>query len=369
VTSHEITPGTNAATVRPFASRLAPAVTAGGFAMDDYWVWGASAIHADAPGEDGRYHLFAERWPRQLPAHPHWLTNADIVHAVADRPEGPYTFLDVALPAGGPNRWDGLAVMNPAVQRYGDQFLLFYIGVNYLFDPPDPSDPDTWLDLDTQFESRYKPAWNTKRIGIAVADSLDGPWRRPERPAILPRYSKWDAMTTSNPAPWVHDNGRIYLCYKSRPGVAGEPRMMLGMAAADSPDGPFDRLSDEPILRFDDPDQHVEDPCLWHEDGQFHLLCKDMTGKATGEWGAGIYAVSDDAVDWHFADPIKGYSRTVAWDDGKTRTHANFERPSLLMQRDDHGVRRPTHFLAAMADESEPWAFDRSWNAVIPLRD
>ena len=43
-----------------FIEKLAPSVKNGGFEMDDYWVWGASVIK----GEDGKYHMFASRWPR-----------------------------------------------------------------------------------------------------------------------------------------------------------------------------------------------------------------------------------------------------------------------------------------------------------------
>jgi len=54
----------------------------GGFRMDGYWVWCGSVIKA----EDGRYHLFASRWPRDITFHPGWMTNSEIVRAVADKP-------------------------------------------------------------------------------------------------------------------------------------------------------------------------------------------------------------------------------------------------------------------------------------------
>lgn len=44
--------------IRPFRSRLCPAVRGGGFSMENYWIWCGSP----AKGEDGRYHLFASRW-------------------------------------------------------------------------------------------------------------------------------------------------------------------------------------------------------------------------------------------------------------------------------------------------------------------
>src|SRR5262245_42584521 len=58
----------------------------GGFRMEGYWVWCGSVIK----GDDGRYHLFASRWPKDITFHPGWMTSSEIVRAVADRPEGPY---------------------------------------------------------------------------------------------------------------------------------------------------------------------------------------------------------------------------------------------------------------------------------------
>ena len=52
------------------SSRMLPAPRNGGFAMDDYWVWCGSAIQ----GEDSRYHMFAARWPKNLPFFNGYLT-------------------------------------------------------------------------------------------------------------------------------------------------------------------------------------------------------------------------------------------------------------------------------------------------------
>src|SRR5687768_17185985 len=75
----------------------------GGFRMPGYWVWCGSVIK----GDDGRYHMFASRWPKDLTFHPGWMTNSEIVRAVAERPEGPYQFQQVVLPARGAEYWDG----------------------------------------------------------------------------------------------------------------------------------------------------------------------------------------------------------------------------------------------------------------------
>ncbi|HEX2999390.1 MAG TPA: glycosyl hydrolase family 43, partial [Armatimonadota bacterium] len=86
-----------------FQERILPAPVGGGFAQAEYWVWCGSAIH----GEDGRYHLFASRWPRALPFFAGYQTHSEIVRAVSDTPEGPYHFAEVVLPARGAEFWDG----------------------------------------------------------------------------------------------------------------------------------------------------------------------------------------------------------------------------------------------------------------------
>ncbi|MCG6187588.1 glycoside hydrolase family protein [Maribellus maritimus] len=74
----------------------------GAFRMEDYIVWGGSVIKSD----DGKYYMFASRWPKKLSMSA-WVTNSEIVLAVADNPEGPYKFQQVILPVRGKSYWYG----------------------------------------------------------------------------------------------------------------------------------------------------------------------------------------------------------------------------------------------------------------------
>ena len=78
-----------------FHDKLLPAPMDGGFKMDGYWVWCGSVIK----GDDGKYHMFASRWPKPPGFGPYWLTNSEIVHAISDKPAGPYKFSDVRSPS------------------------------------------------------------------------------------------------------------------------------------------------------------------------------------------------------------------------------------------------------------------------------
>jgi len=50
----------------------------------EYNIWCGSEIK----GDDGKYHLFYSRWPRNL-GHIAWVTHSEVAHAVSDSPFGP----------------------------------------------------------------------------------------------------------------------------------------------------------------------------------------------------------------------------------------------------------------------------------------
>ena len=102
-----------------FIDKLLPAPIGGGFAMDDYWVWGSSVIK----GGDGKYHMFADRWAKDL-GFGAWVTNSEVVHAVSEKPEGPYVFSDVALPVRGAEFFDGLVTHNPRIILFDGTYYL-----------------------------------------------------------------------------------------------------------------------------------------------------------------------------------------------------------------------------------------------------
>ncbi|MFW6155594.1 MAG: glycoside hydrolase family protein [Planctomycetota bacterium] len=338
--------------------RIQPAPIGGGFAMDGYWVWCGSVIR----GDDGRYHMFASRWPGDEP-YLHWAVRSEIVRASSDTPEGPFTFEQVVLGArDGVDAFDARMAHNPAITRCGDTYLLFYTGST--FDGPTPSAGDpAW-----QPDRRWQQSWHNKRIGLAIATSIAGPWTRPTEPVLPVNPDGWDSVITSNAAPCVHADGSVLLLYKScsqphDPDGRFRGRFRLGAAWADHDTRPFRRLGDQPVLRFDHPDAHVEDPFCWHDGRIYRAIMKDMTGVIGGEAGAGIAAESADGRHWRLSEPVRAYSRRVRWADGTITTPAKLERPQLLL-RDG----RPTHLYLATCD-SETGLADatRTWCMVMPL--
>lgn len=332
---------------QPFINKLQPAPVGGGFAMEDYWVWCGSAIR----GEDNRYHLFASRWPRALPFFDGYLTHSEIVRASADTPTGPYQFEEVILGARGEQYWDGQITHNPSVLRVQDKFLLFYIGATYAGAKPTPEEVHAGC-------PQAKQCYPTIRIGLATADSVKGPWHRPDRPVLEPRPGKWDNTVVTNPAPCARPDGSIMLHYRSNTPNG----LRLGVTGAERWDAPYVRLRDDPVIQFEA--GFVEDPFVWWAHDHFGMIAKDWTGQITGEQGAGIHATSPDGLDFELADPNKAYSRHIQWDDGSTVEQSHFERPQLLIEDG-----RPTHLFAATGDGEHGFHFTRSWNMVVPLNN
>lgn len=59
---------------------------------EGYYVWCCAPIFDD----EGKVHVFYSRWPKQYKMGG-WIGRCEIAHAVADRPEGPYKYVETVL--------------------------------------------------------------------------------------------------------------------------------------------------------------------------------------------------------------------------------------------------------------------------------
>ena len=341
----------------PFPAQGIVQVTTG-FQLDDYWVWDGSVVK----GDDGLFHMFASRWPKNITFHPGWMLMSEVVHATADRVEGPYTFVDVVLPARGAEYWDGRATHNPTIRKHGDTYLLFYMGSTHPLENPEADVPLLLSD------PRCIVARANKRIGLATSKSPYGPWTRSDQPVLETKPGTFYSFLTSNPAPVINDDGSVLLIFKSRRyiGSLRNPRhsgMMLGLARAKHYSGPYEVVGDEPIFG---PDRfgEVEDPFVWKSQfGGYELIAKDMTGKLCGERHAAIHAYSPDGENWTLSTQPKSYSRVLRWDDGTTQNMGQLERPFVYLE-DGY----PRYLFCAAADG--PGGFNnatKTWIVAIPL--
>ncbi|MDY2880065.1 MAG: glycoside hydrolase family protein [Candidatus Borkfalkiaceae bacterium] len=311
---------------------------------DGYYFWDSSVVRAK-----GKYHLFCSRWKKEYGFGWNWLFNSEIVRCVSDKPEGPYAFANVVLPRRGREYFDGMNTHNACIREYGGRFYLYYMGTTY-----GGAVPTSASDISLAYAEE---TWNRKRIGLAVADDIEGEFVRRDLPLLEPRDCRfWDCTATTNPSVAILPDGKTYMIYKSRR-AAGET-LRLGVAVADKPDGEFRRLTDDPLFDFADGNMHVEDPFLWYDEERkkFCLIAKDDPKNGshgvTGEWGSGFYAESDDCIRFRIGKNPKVYSRTLQWADGRMTTQGNLERPSLLFEGG-----RPSRLFCAGGVSERPYDF------------
>ncbi|MFI4912676.1 MAG: glycoside hydrolase family protein [Sedimentisphaeraceae bacterium JB056] len=322
---------------QPLLIQREPVGCQDGFRMEDYWVWCGSAVR----DEKGLYHLFASRWQKSLPFKPHWLTNSEIVRAQSDKPCGPYKFEEVVLGQRGQQFWDGRMTHNPTMHKYGSKYLLFYTGTTYK--GKSPVSPEFVL-ADNNSELAVEARRN-QRIGLAIADSPLGPWERFDKPVFDVSDSGWDSWMVTNPAVCINDDGSILLIYKA---VSNHrDKLKLGVAKAKGLGADFVRLKQSSLFDFERIGQHVEDPYVWWEDNRYNMVMKDMNGGICGEKGGGIYAYSEDGIDWQIADNPLAYTREVAFEGGALKKLGSLERPQLFFESDGNVI-----MFAATADIS-----------------
>lgn len=281
--------------------------------MEGWYIWCASPVLDEA----GMVHVFFSRWAAER-GMGGWLNSCEIAHAVAPTPESPFEFVETVLAPRGAGYWDGTTCHNPHIQKVDGRYCLFYMG-----------------------NSNSKT--DTKRIGLAIADSLDGPWERPDAPLIdVGEAETWDDHCTTNPAYVRHPNGQHWLYYKSwnsaefynstHPSIRGNRK--YGLAIAESVEGPYLKYEGNPVIDYSGRGDNTqfEDAYVWREDGRFKLLARDMD---VFDHKVGLYLESGDGKNW--SQPQIAY---LALDEyvleppapTHLRRYGRLERPQLLMR-------------------------------------
>lgn len=314
---------------------------------DSYYTWGASPVK----GDDGKYHLFYSRWKKEY-GFLAWVTHSEIAHAVADRPEGPYTFSDLTLPARGAQYWDGLNTHNPTIHRFNGKYYLYYTG-----------NTGDGRNMKKSLNPTHR---NNQRIGVAVADSPYGPWKRYDKPLIdvSADTTAYDALMTANPSVTQMADGKYLMVYKAvgkkKKGTWGGPVVHL-CAISDSPTGPFIK-NPKPIFTAEGSSFPAEDPYIWQQDGMYYAIVKDMHGSFTQKGRSLALFCSADGENWSPAKKPLVSVPEITWSDGETTKLVHLERPQLLIEDG-----RPVMlFLAAdaMSDYTED---GNTFNVHIPV--
>ena len=321
------------------------------FISDTMSIWGGSVVK----GEDGLYHMFYSRWPKRLGWA--WATHSEIAHAVSTSPFGPYEFKDVALAERGKEYWDGPCTHNPTIHKFNGKYYLYYMG-------------NTGDKKVVGVPGKEKLNWlhrNNQRIGVAVADSPNGPWKRFDKPVldITPDDSlAHDALMTSNPSVCQMTDGKILMVYKAvgkkYPLPQGGP-VVHCVAIADSPTGPFKKYPD-PVFTVEGERFPAEDPYIWYESGKYRAIVKRMNLKRQQKAASLIHYDSEDGIHWNEAKYFDISERIFTWEDGRTQQFTHLERPQVLVENGEAIA------LMCAADTLDENKVRHSFNVQIPLK-
>ena len=91
---------------------------------------------------------------------------------------------------------------NPRILRQNGKYYLIYMGSTHPFADP------------TYEQLTLKSPWCTvaranKRVGLAVADSPYGPWKRLDEPILKTKPNTFYSFLTSNPSPIIQEDGSV----------------------------------------------------------------------------------------------------------------------------------------------------------------
>ena len=323
---------------------IQPVPVAAKFINDTSYIWCGTLVKSHI---DQKYHLFYSRWPRKL-GMAAWVTHSEVAHAVSNSPFGPFEFRDIALPIRGANFWDGMVTHNPTIHFFGGKYYLYYTG-NF-GDGKVTSPGLNWTHR------------NNQRIGVAVADDPNGPWKRFDRPIIdvSPNTTAYDAQMIANPSVSQMPDGRYLMVYKAvakkKPQPFGGPVVHL-TAIADRPEGPFIKQN-KPIFTAENVDFPAEDPFVWYQDNCYYAIVKDMKGSFTKAGRSLALFYSPDGLDWKLAKHPLVSTLNIKWEDGANQKLEALERPQLFFENGK--------MVALLCAVNE--SLDHSYNVQIPLK-
>jgi|GEM_PF-677648 len=283
------------------------------FRDEEYFNWGGSIIK----GPQGKYHLFYARWKRDYSFYG-WLTHSEIAHAVAENPAGPYRYVETVLKGRGPGHWDAITAHNPKIKIFNGKYYLYYISTN---------SGDEALGEEALLETartgyshdNWLPLRNKQRTGVAIAESLDGPWRRFDAPIVEPAGPI--TTLTVNPAITQGPDENYYLIVKGD--KPNETRFIRNqaMATSRSPAGPF-TVQPEPVIG----DLDTEDASLWYDEERRRFYAVFHSHSFIG------LITSVDGLNWEKATHYQVIPKKLRLAGGGFLTPDRLERPFVFFE-------------------------------------
>ena len=294
--------------------KLQPVIKNSGFSMEGYYIWCGSAIK----GEDGKYYLFASRWPESKSFPEGYMSDSEIVLATTDDLDKPFKFEKVIISKREDKYWDSIMAHNPMITKIGDEYVLFYISTT-----------------DGSGEERC--------IGYATSKRLADGWVRADKPINLPKNA-------NNPC-CIEKNGEILMYFR-------DGALKVSVAKAEKYDGDYKVLKTDLF-----PKGMIEDMFVYKENGKFIMIAEDAEGAYTGIVKAGVKFESDDGIDWTLAENPSVYDFNIEYQDGEKITLQRRERPMILFEKEYDYL-----FTTAKIGGEENLTVGHTWNLVQKVK-
>ena len=251
-------------------------------------------------GEDGKYHLFVCGWLECSPkGHMEW-PNSYVFHTVSDNLTGP--FKPVRIIGKG---------HNPEIFRAKDGRYVVYV-----------------------IDGRY------------VSDDLNGKWE----------YGKFDFSARDRRI----IEGLSNLSFAQRED-SSYVMVCRGGGIWVSRDGlsEYNQLTDKRV--YPDVDGRFEDPVIWRDHIQYHLIVNDWLGRIA------FYLRSKDGVNW-VVDPGEAYMPGVAVHaDGQVEDWFKYERLKVYQDKYGRAIQANFAVIDTLKNEDKPFDHHSSKNISIPL--
>lgn len=251
-------------------------------------------------GEDGKYHLFVCGWLECSPkGHMEW-PNSYVFHTVSDNLTGP--FKPVRIIGKG---------HNPEMFRAKDGRYVVYV-----------------------IDGRY------------VSDDLNGKWE----------YGKFDFNARDRRI----IEGLSNLSFAQRED-SSYVMVCRGGGIWVSRDGlsEYNQLTDKRV--YPDVDGRFEDPVIWRDHIQYHLIVNDWLGRIA------FYLRSKDGVNW-VVDPGEAYMPGIAVHaDGQAEDWFKYERLKVYQDKYGRAIQANFAVIDTLKNEDKPFDHHSSKNISIPL--
>lgn len=309
------------------------------FKDPNYFNWGGSILRTS----DGVYHLFYARWHRKYSFYG-WLTHSEVAHATASSPTGPWKYISTELKGRGAPHWDAVMSHNPKIKYFNGKYYLYYISTNLGTKTFPEKDRLAVLEKRNQHPLWKEQLRPNQRTGVAVSNSIYGPWERSDVPLIQP--SPPIETLTVNPAACQGKDGRFYLIVKGDKKGSTSFERNQAIAISNKPSGPF-AMQPKPVIDYMD----TEDMSLWYNPSN-----QQYYGVYHAHHYIGLVR-SPNGTDWKPNSPKKLIEKKNLRIDGKLILPNRMERPFVYTEEGKAKV------LSVSVKKGEAV----SYNVYIPL--